>query len=160
MKGIAIASVNSMKIKLYSIIVLTSLLAAFCLPATAYAHGVKIEYTTNMTIELVAKFDSGEPMPGAQVTIYAPNDPSTPWLTGTCDDEGYFKFTPDSAIPGTWDVQVRQAGHGHIIHIPLGEGELSSGSSSGYSTAQIVVMAACVIWGILATALYLKGRKT
>ncbi len=44
----------------------------------------------------------------------------TPWLTGICDQQGRFSFTPDPDLPGTWDVQVRQAGHGDIIHIPVG----------------------------------------
>ena len=98
-------------------------------------------------------------MAGAQVTVYAPDDPSTPWLTGECDDEGRFAFTPDTSIPGTWDIQVRQAGHGDMIHIDIEEGSVTGGSSSGYSTAQIVIMAVCVIWGVIATALYFSNRR-
>jgi len=104
------------------------------LPAQAYAHGAKIEYTVGMTVEIVATYDSGEPMAGAQVTIYAPDDPSTPWLTGVCDDEG------------TWDVQVRQAGHGDIVHIPIGVASAGNGGG-GNTPLQIVLMAVCVVWG-------------
>ncbi len=129
------------------------------LPTKAYAHGVKIEYTGNLEIEIVAAYDTGEPMSGAQVVVYAPDDPSTPWLTGVCDDEGRFTFTPDSSKPGTWDVQVRQAGHGGIVHIPVGEGTVASGGSGGYSGLQIALMAACVTWGIVGTALYFLRRR-
>ena len=146
--------------KLYFIAVLIFMLVVFALPTTAYAHGAKIEYTIASSIEIVAKYDSGEPMAEAQVTIYAPNDPSTPWLIGTCDDQGRFSFTPDVAIPGTWDIQVRQAGHGDMIHIEIEDGSVSSGSSSGYSTGQIIVMSLCVIWGIFGTAMFFKRRKT
>jgi nickel transport protein len=125
----------------------------------AYAHGAHVEYTGNIEIEIVAKYDSGEPMDGAQVVVYAPDEPSTPWLTGTCDDEGRFTFTPDISNPGTWDVQVRQAGHGDIVHIPVGEGMLGSGGTGGYSVLQIVVMAVCVICGIVGTGLYFYGRR-
>ncbi|MFC1944465.1 carboxypeptidase-like regulatory domain-containing protein [Chloroflexota bacterium] len=135
------------------------ILVVLVLPIKAYAHGAKIEYTVSMSIDIVATYDTGDPIAGAQVVVYAPDDPSTPWSTGTCDGEGRFTFTPDVFKPGTWDVQVRQAGHGDIIHIPVGEGTASSGSSGGYSTLQIVLMSVCVIWGIAATALYLSGKK-
>jgi nickel transport protein len=108
---------------------------------TAFAHGARIEYTLSTDVTLVALYDTGEPLAGGQVTVYAPNDPATPWLTGACDDEGRFAFTPDSDEPGTWDVQVRQAGHGDIVHIPIGAGTASSGGG-GFSPAQIALMAA------------------
>ena len=129
------------------------------LPMQAYAHGAKIEYTVDMVIEIVAKYDSGEPMAGAQVSVYAPDDLSTPWITGVCDDEGRFSFTPDTSKPGTWDVQVRQAGHGDIVHIPIGGGSAGTGGAGGYTPLQIVLMAACVIWGSVGTALYFSRRR-
>ena len=129
------------------------------LPLQAYAHGARIDYTVDMEIEIIATYDSGEPMAAAQVVVYAPDDLSTPWLTGVCDEEGRFSFTPDSSRPGTWDVQVRQAGHGDIVHIPVGEGGTTSGSSGGYSAGQIVLMSVCVIWGIAGTALYMLRRR-
>ena len=141
------------------IICLTFLLIILGLPMKAYAHGVKIEYTSSMAIEIVAKYDNGEPMSGAQVVVYAPDDASTPWLTGICDDEGRFTFTPDSSKPGTWDVQVRKAGHGDIVHISVGEDTVASGGTSSYSVLQIVLMVACVIWGGVGTALYFSRRR-
>jgi len=137
-------------------IVTVALLMA--LPLPAYAHGAKIEYTIGMTVEIVATYDSGEPMAEAQVTVYAPDDPSTPWMTGVCDDEGRFSFTPDTTITGTWDVQVRQAGHGDIVHIPIGADSTSDGSG-GYTPLQIALMAVCVIWGSIGTALYFSRRR-
>jgi len=129
------------------------------LPIKAYAHGAKIEYTVDMAIEIVATYDDGQPMAGAQVVVYAPDDPSTPWLTGVCDDEGRFSFMPDTSMPGTWDVQVRQAGHGDIAHIPIGEGSVGIGGAGGYTPLQIVLMAACFIWGSFGTALYFSRRR-
>ena len=147
-----------MKTKFCCTLVL-AILVVFGVAGTAYAHGAKIEYTANTNIEIVAKYDSGEPMAEAQVTVYAPDNPSTPWLTGTCDKNGRFSFTPDLSIPGTWDIQVRQAGHGDMIHIEIEEGSVVGGSSGGYSTIQIIIMSICVIWGILGTALFFKRRK-
>ena len=124
----------------------------------ALAHGARIEYTLSTTIELVATYDSGEPMAGAQVTVYAPDDLANAWLTGVCDDRGRFSFTPDPDKPGTWDVQVRQAGHGDIVHIAIGEGVASSGGE-GFSPAQIALMSACVIWGFVGTGLFFARRN-
>ena len=128
-------------------------------PTIVYAHGVNIEYTSDVEIEIVAKYDNGEPLAGAQVVIYAPDDPSTPWLTGVCDDQGRFGFTPDTSKPGTWDVQVRLAGHGDMIHIPIGENTAPTGGIGGYTQLQIGLMAACVVWGSVGTALYFSRRR-
>jgi len=138
--------------------VLLALLLVLGVTATAFAHGAKIEYTIGMTIEIRASYDTGEPMGGGQVTVYAPNDPATPWLTGVCDEEGRFTFTPDASRPGTWDVQVRQAGHGDMVHIPIGEDMAVSGGA-GYTPLQIVLMGVCVVWGLVGTALFFsRGR--
>lgn len=130
-------------------------------PLPVEAHGAKIEYDViGQEVVITAAYDSGEPMAGAQVTVYAPNAPAVPWLTGTCDDDGRFSFTPDAAISGSWAVQVRQAGHGDIIHIPIGESAGEAGDSGGFTTLQIVIMSACVIWGFIGTALFFLRRKS
>ncbi len=133
-------------------------LALVTLGGLARAHGAKISYTIDPTVHLVAAYDSGEPMADAQVTVYAPADPATPWLTGMTDAEGRFSFVPDAAQIGSWDVQVRAAGHGDMVHIPIGEGAALSGTT-GFTTAQIVLMAACVVWGCVGTALYFSRRR-
>lgn len=135
------------------------LLLALSLPPAASAHGVQINYQVKSAIEIKAKYDTGEPMSEGQVTIFAPDNPSTPWATGKCDENGHFVFTPDTFKPGTWDVQVRKAGHGGMIHIPIGE-DVSASGSTGYTTLQIVLMAACVVWGLVGTALFFTRRKS
>ena len=128
------------------------------LTMTASAHGAKIEYTINMAVEIRATYDTGEPMDGGQVMVYAPDNPSIPWLEGVCDEEGRFVFTPDPSKPGTWDVQVRQAGHGDMVHIPIGEDMAVSGGT-GYTSLQIVLMGVCVVWGFVGTALFFSRRR-
>ena len=142
----------------WKLVPLLVMLLAVTLAGTAHAHGAEIEYTLSTAVELVAAYDTGEPMAGGQVTVYAPDDPANPWLTGECDEEGRFVFTPDPSKPGTWDVQVRQAGHGDMVHIAIGEGVAASGGG-GLSVAQIVLMAACVVWGFVGTALFFASRK-
>lgn len=128
-------------------------------PAVVFAHGVKMAYQIRNTVEITAAFDTGEPFSGGQVTIYAPDNPSTPWLTGKCDEKGRFTFTPDTSKPGTWDVKVRHAGHGGMIHISVDENMTAAGKI-GYTPMQIVLMAACVVWGFVGTTLFLSRRKS
>ena len=134
------------------------LLSALGMPTTTSAHGARIEYTTHGVIEIRALYDTGTPMAGAQVSVYAPDAPTTPWLTGACDEEGRFSFTPDPTKPGTWDVQVRQAGHGDIVHISVGQDMTASGGP-GCTPAQLTLMGACVIWGFVGTALFFARRR-
>lgn len=142
------------------LIALLAILLTLWAATTAYAHGAKIEYTINMAVDLRAMYDTGEPMSSGQVTVYAPDDPSTPWLTGVCDEEGRFTFTPDPDKPGTWDIQVRQSGHGDMIHIPIGaDAGTTMGGSTGYTTPQILLMGASVAWGLVGTALFFSRRN-
>jgi len=144
--------------KYYTFLAVICLLVAW--PAIpTYAHGVDITYGNTSAIQLTAKFDTGEPINGGDVVIYAPNEPAKPWGTGKCDENGSFTFTPDPALQGTWDVQVRQAGHGGMVHIPVA-GSAIQPVSTGFTTAQVVIMSASVIWGLVGTALYFSRRKS
>lgn len=125
----------------------------------AYAHGVKITHQANMAFDISAAFDTGEQLEGAQVTIFAPDNPSKPWSTGVCDKNGHFTFTPDFSKPGNWAVQVRKGGHGGLIHISVGEDMAASGST-GYTALQMVLMAGCVVWGLVGTGLFFSRRKS
>jgi nickel transport protein len=60
------------------------------------AHGAHIDYQPTESIQIQAKYDSGDPMQGAQVMVYSPDDLSDPWTQGTTDDQGRFVFAPDA----------------------------------------------------------------
>ncbi len=132
-------------------------------PSTLFAHGALMEYEHTVGVIVRAKYDTGQPMAGAQVTVYAPDNPTRPWLTGVCDEEGAFAFVPDPALVGTWSIQARLAGHGTMLHIPMGNMEHAARPAShaqpGYTPAQRGLMAACVVWGFTGTALYFKRRR-
>jgi nickel transport protein len=134
------------------------------------AHGAQINYRQTKAVEIQAIYDDGTPMKNAQVVIYAPDDPSTPWLKGMTDEQGVFTFVPDSQKSGNWDVKVRQAGHGKIITIPQTAltsstteannlKELASSNNAVYSPLQKIVMAAIGIWGFVGTALFFSRKK-
>ncbi|HEY9838470.1 MAG TPA: hypothetical protein V6D27_16415 [Vampirovibrionales bacterium] len=88
-------------------------------PLAAIAHGVQLTHQTLEAIEVQAFYDNGDPIANAQITVYAPTDPETPWIQGTADKNGRFLFAPDASRPGNWAVRVRQAGHGAIMNVAI-----------------------------------------
>jgi nickel transport protein len=130
-------------------------------PPSGSAHGVDITAMPVNAVEIVALYDSGQPMAGGQVAIYAPDEPLEPWFTGTCDDEGRFIFVPDYSRPGLWEIQVRLAGHGDLIRLEVTAAEeaLASGPG-GLTIMQKIVMALVVGWGAVGTALYFSRRQS
>ena len=132
------------------------LIAILTLVSTTFAHGAKINYQIESIVHIKATYDSGEPMAEAQVAIFSPNDKKNPWLVDITDQDGIFSFSPDSSMTGEWDVQVRQSGHGDLIHINLGE---MQSAKEGFSIIQIILMSLCIIWGLIGTGLYFKKGK-
>lgn len=132
----------------------------------AIAHGAKAEYQLTSAVEIKALYDSGFPMKKAQVTVYAPDNPTQPWKEGLTDEEGSFTFTPDVKKTGYWEVKVRQAGHGALITIPLESKNVLTEKSTALtqnkaelSPLQKGVMIASVIWGCIGTALFFQRSK-
>jgi len=137
------------------------------------AHGVQIEHSASQAIEINAKYDTGTPLENAQVTVYSPDDPTTPWKQGTTDEQGNFVFTPDPSKTGYWEVKVRRAGHGGLTSIPVGtetnnaqvsaslppdnqnnQTSFYSQTSQGLSPIQKGIMIGSVLWGCVGTALF------
>ncbi len=157
--------------------VLLLMLFMCLMPSIVLAHGVAIDHTIDPAsgvITVRAAFDLGEALNEAQVAIFAPSDLINPWLTGVTDADGAFSFTPDYTIEGVWDVQIRKAGHGGLIHLTLDASMIPSQPAeaaapvsadapllgSGFTPLQVIIMSASVIWGCIGTALYFSRRKT
>ena len=151
---------------------LLALLLALAAPEKLHAHGAMIDVTQTTGFVIRAGYDTGQPMSEAQVTVYAPDNPVTPWKTGRADADGRFSFVPDPAIPGTWAIQARQAGHGAMAHIRIDSPRdaPSAPSSdvlfhpetrpcSGVTPSQRALMIGSVVWGCVGTALFFSRRK-
>ncbi|MGQ9838083.1 MAG: hypothetical protein ACUVRV_08980 [Cyanobacteriota bacterium] len=106
------------------------------------------------------------------MTVFAPTDPTTPWQEGQTDANGQFILQPDPELVGLWQVRIRQAGHGAIVNVPVGEiseptsaqvaagpSAVATSSSSSFGLLQRGVMTACVIWGCLGTALFFSTPR-
>ena len=146
----------------YWLFLLTIILSGSARPA--FSHGTDVKYRNIEAIQIQATYDSGDPMKNASVTVYSPDSPEHPWLTGNTDENGYFLFIPDRSILGNWNIKIRQSGHGNITTISIGEGEsidsVAAWSSKGhYNPLQKAVMAVMGIWGFIGTALYFSGKK-
>ncbi|MEM9089682.1 MAG: carboxypeptidase-like regulatory domain-containing protein [Cyanobacteria bacterium P01_F01_bin.53] len=130
----------------------------------AQAHGAKIEVLPQ-AVEIIAAFETGEPMDNAQVAVYAPDRLDTPWQTGQTDSEGRFSFAPDTDLAdGLWEVTVRKAGHGQTKSFSLG-GDVDSrtiATATQASTTQSAVQKwssiVAVIWGFIGTALFFSRK--
>ena len=128
----------------------------YTIPSLTSAHGTNITYDIQSTVLVQANFDTGEPMANAQISVFAPDDPETPWLQGTADENGDFTFVPDSAHSGSYDVRIRSAGHGEILSIPIAGGPAAAPQTS---VLQQIIMGAAIIWGFMGTALYFSSRN-
>lgn len=138
---------------------LLCLMLAAGMPGVADAHAALIEAETAQAIRLHARYETGAPMAHAQVIIFAPDDPAQVWGQGVADRDGRYEFIPD-AIAGRWTVQVRQAGHGVMAYVEIGQDAPVMIVASGPATwMQRAVMVALVAWGALGTVLYFRSRK-
>ncbi|MGK7921901.1 MAG: carboxypeptidase regulatory-like domain-containing protein [Trichodesmium sp.] len=150
------------------------ILSSLSLQEKTIAHGVKIQHENISAIKINAVYDTNTPLANAAVTIYAPNNPSQPWLKGTTDEQGNFIFSPDTAESGYWEIKVRQAGHGGLISIPFQVDKSDNSQNnkitkSNYSLAtkshdynplQKGLMIGCIIWGFVGTSLFFWRFKT
>ncbi|TVP69489.1 MAG: carboxypeptidase regulatory-like domain-containing protein [Rhodobacteraceae bacterium] len=133
--------------------------AGLIAPLVASSHAALIEAETAQAIRLHAFYDTGAPMSHAQVIIYAPDDASTPWGQGVTDRDGRLEFVlgPEA---GRWSFQVRQSGHGAMVHVEIDDNaSFMTAASSAQSWGQRLVMVALVGWGALGTALFALARR-
>jgi nickel transport protein len=155
-----------------------TVLALVLAPSPAGAHGAQVEAVVVRNVEVSHRVDvratyhSGRPMAGAGVSVFAPGDAESPWQTGACDDRGGFSFVPPPEMGGEWVVQVVHQGHGGVVTIGIeanaaGDGAIpepaviraEASSSPHLSALQRVLMGACVVWGLVGTALYFSRRR-
>ncbi|ELR97581.1 carboxypeptidase-like regulatory domain-containing protein [Gloeocapsa sp. PCC 73106] len=139
---------------LFSLLFLTSVSSS----VEVFAHSAQITYEATPGILITATYDQGQPMAKAQVVVYAPSDPATPWLKGETDAQGNFSFIPDPLQPGNWDIKVRQSGHGALITIPINSENQSVINQSIYTPMQKLLMSASIAWGFLGTAMFFSRK--
>ncbi|MCT4596449.1 MAG: carboxypeptidase regulatory-like domain-containing protein [Vallitalea sp.] len=137
------------------ILIIATLLLTVC-NVNVFAHGASIECEKKESYYIKAVYDGGEPMSLAQIKIYSPDNKKEPYEVGQCNENGEYNFTIDKNIKGIWTVQARLAGHGTSLNIEVDEN--SKVTKTKLSTGQMVLMAACVLWGLFGTYKYYSRR--
>ncbi len=124
-----------------------------------YAHGAKYEILSRGVLGVKASYEAGDPMADARVMVYAPNSSEVFFLTKT-DKNGIASFSPDRA--GLWTLMIRDnTGHGLRVNLNVDDTmTVSQGDRAAGTTTplQKIIMAICVIWGLMGTALYFKRK--
>ena len=133
-------------------------------PGTALSHAAFVHADEIRAVRVQGSYDTGEAMAGAQVAVFAPGSPTEPWLVGRADADGVFLFVPDEQL-GRWSVRLRRAGHGAMAHLELEPDAAAplvlstTAGAAAPSPVQKTVMAACVVWGCVGTALYFRRSR-
>lgn len=133
-------------------------LVAAIVSAAASGHGTQYEVLTEGVVGVTAKYDSGAPLGGARVLIFEPGQ-TRPSHETTTDSHGTVCFRPTQA--GTWVLQIlAEGGHGVRVNLDVSEDMIATGGGRRPSLTQVqrLVLAACVVWGFIGTALYVKSR--
>lgn len=127
--------------------------------SVAFAHGVEYEFIRN-NVTIKAYFSGGKPFYPATFDLYSPDDYEEVYLSGETNNEGVFSIKPNS--PGKWIVMLRdKTGHGTRINIDVNKDlSINTGGTNSSSTLyQKIIMAVCVIWGFIGTALFFIRKK-
>jgi hypothetical protein len=118
--------------------------AVFCL-LTAPSSGAFDLFTRH---EVTAQFATpdGKPMAGAEVRVFAPDDPSRTTLTGRTDADGKFVFDADR--DGFWSAEARNADYVARIMMRVGGEQPQSHSwlSPLLVVGFLVVLLAIAVW--------------
>lgn len=127
------------------------LITLFLTPIVS-AHGTNIDWAISDTVvTITARYETGDPISNASITVYAPDNPQVAIETGSADQNGIYTFEIDPAQTGTWSISVRDNdGHGEIVNIPYG-GTSASGTTAIPPAVRYGVMA-FVILGLGAVA--------
>lgn len=123
-----------------------------------YAHGLEYEVSTREAFAVRLFYSDGEMMSYAPYKVFPPGGGSV-FQNGLTDKNGMVVFSPDS--PGEWRVQANDdLGHGARVMVNVGVGNMKpTGVAVGsLSALQKVLMALCVVWGAIGTALFYRRR--
>ncbi|MGC1310142.1 MAG: carboxypeptidase-like regulatory domain-containing protein [Phormidesmis sp.] len=150
------------------------------IPSQAFAHQVQTNYILNSqtrfqpdaptsadsvapaeraveSLELQSTFSNGQPLKGAKVTVFAPEQSFRPYTTGVTDGQGRFTFEPNVALTGEWEVKIKRDGHSDIIYVPVtesgidadliakgGKSDMHYAGSPLAAVGSIAIAAACI----------------
>lgn len=135
-----------------------SLVIFIMLPVMLFAHGINAEILSGNVIAVKFSYDGGAAMKNAAVKIFAPDNYEHPSISAATNEQGMVYFVPTKK--GEWILMAKDDG-GHIkrVNIPVDESKIAQSSSHDLTYLQKIIIAICVVWGFIGTALFFKSRK-
>lgn len=132
------------------------LLLVLASPA-AYPHDIHCQVLPGLCVR--AQYDREEPVANAKVEVYAPGDLKNPILQGRTDDKGEFYFMAHRQ--GMWLIRITDAtGHVAVKEFTVDESLAAQPTANpAPSLVQKIAMAICVVWALIATALFFVHRR-
>ncbi|MEM8501917.1 MAG: carboxypeptidase regulatory-like domain-containing protein [Cyanobacteria bacterium P01_D01_bin.1] len=114
-------------------------------PTQAMAHQVQTNYVLDSQasgessdrLQLRTTFSNGQPLKGAKVKVYAPDQPYRVHAVGKTDSRGRFTFVPDQPISGDWEIDIKKEGHQDIVTVPVTKGDIDLGLMAQTGLEQI-----------------------
>ncbi len=130
----------------------------FIIAGIVYTHGINYSLTQKSKLSITFTYEGGEPMKNATVLFFAPGNYNKYAFKKTTDNSGRVEFSPEKK--GEWIIMAKQAG-GHVkrVNLKVSENMLLRSSKGSLSFLQKIIIAFCVLWGFVGTALYFKSIR-
>lgn len=136
------------------------LLAGTCallVPAAAWSHGMAARQLPKPAPAIRVLYDDGSPMAHGGVTVFAPDAPGIPYLTGETDPQGCFAFVPHTG--GVWRIVVEDGlGHGASIVLDTDESQANLAAPAPGATGSGTLLGLAAILALFGAA-SLFGRR-
>lgn len=71
------------------------------------------------SVKITVRYSTGEPMANGRIQIFAPGNSSSPWQTGTLNNQGEYTFSPNLSQRGRWTVRVESEGHSNFVNLVI-----------------------------------------
>jgi nickel transport protein len=124
----------------------------------AEAHGTGWSQGTAPTAILTFYYVGGGPIAGAEIKVFAPDGPATPFQTGQSDLLGRFAFVPDR--PGDWTARAVDAeGHETLARIAVADAGVVEDPSEGITGVLWLSLTANLLLALAAFRRW-RGRRS
>ncbi|MCK4888463.1 MAG: hypothetical protein KAS97_00950 [Candidatus Aminicenantes bacterium] len=133
--------------------------AALLFPIALFSHGVDFVLINGGT-GVEARYDSGDPISHAEVTVYSPENGDEPFQIGVTDRNGRFLFFPDA--DGKWKVVVNDGtGHGGIFYVTIKDSTSVQDEAIEKPAGRIVKILSgiMVIFGLTGILFFVLARR-
>jgi nickel transport protein len=137
---------------------LAALVLLLAVDASAHDLALRVEQS-EPTVIVYAAYGGSEPVTDADVSIFSPANPDSPFQTGLTDIRGIFAFVPSDA--GEWRV-VLDDGYGHRAERMIAvdwQAATDRPATGERSTFDKAVLGLSLIFGWTGVLLWVQSRR-